>query len=430
MPRDGLDLLLRIEADRMARLSLDAGVVEAEAGSVIAEMKGYENDPTTVLFDDVVATAIKLHPYRNNTIGYEADVRTLTHADVVDHYRRNYRASNAVLAIAGDVERSDALAAVRRHFAQLPKLDPPRRTPAVEPPQTGERRTRLTGPVTRSYFKAAYPAPAASGADFAAFLVLQELVGGGSGVNFRQNDWGTPARAGSALYGATGDISTWFIPTAEPYVFMISGSVDAGASEGGVEQTIEARLRQLRDRLPTREALATARRAVARQLVFDVETTEDAAHQLAFFEGIGALEQLMTLNGQVALVSAADVNRAARRYLDPVLRTLGWFTPGKAPDDRTGSRPEPRRIGAGPGAASPQERASPPTVRRLSGGLPVVFQRSPLSDSATLGLVFVGQLAGASPDQPVAGYSLLTRRVLAREFDGGAADLLAASAAA
>ncbi|HVU28875.1 MAG TPA: insulinase family protein, partial [Sphingomicrobium sp.] len=44
MPRDGLDLLLRIEADRMARTIIDPASIEAEKGAVITELHSYEND--------------------------------------------------------------------------------------------------------------------------------------------------------------------------------------------------------------------------------------------------------------------------------------------------------------------------------------------------------------------------------------------------
>ena len=82
MPREGLDLLLRIEADRMANVTIDPGAVEVEKGAVITEMHSYENDPASVLLDTLAATAILVHPYRNNTIGFESDVRSLTLEDL------------------------------------------------------------------------------------------------------------------------------------------------------------------------------------------------------------------------------------------------------------------------------------------------------------------------------------------------------------
>ena len=62
LPKAGLDLALRIEADRMANLVIAPDEVEAERGAVLAELHGYDNDPASVLHDAVVATALLQHP--------------------------------------------------------------------------------------------------------------------------------------------------------------------------------------------------------------------------------------------------------------------------------------------------------------------------------------------------------------------------------
>lgn len=69
IPSEHLDLLLRIEADRMSRLVIAEENMEPERGAVLAEMHMYENDPVSMLIDAVMFTSFLAHPYRNNTIG-------------------------------------------------------------------------------------------------------------------------------------------------------------------------------------------------------------------------------------------------------------------------------------------------------------------------------------------------------------------------
>ena len=45
VPKDGLEQLLRIHADRMAQAIIDPASIEAEKGAVITELHSYENDP-------------------------------------------------------------------------------------------------------------------------------------------------------------------------------------------------------------------------------------------------------------------------------------------------------------------------------------------------------------------------------------------------
>ena len=410
MPSDGLDLLLRIEADRMARVTIDPAAISAEKGAVITEMHGYENDPGSVLLDAVTATAFQAHPYRNNTIGYESDVMALTLDDARAFHEQHYVPANAVLAIAGDVDPSAAKALVARYFQAIPARSAPTRRATTEPRQRGERQTLLSGTVGRQYFTIAYPAPAASNADVPAFLLLQQLVSGGSGLNFRQNDWGTPAAPGSLLHGVADDMATWFTPSADRYIFTIRGSLDPGADRASVLAGIGRRLETLRQSPPSPEQLAAAKRDVLQQLDFDVETTEDAAHQLAFMAGIGAYDMLIHLPQRVHAVSVDDIRRVASAYLDPTLRTVGWYVPGKAMNQdglgaSAAAAPTLRQAGSGTDSI-----ATPlPERRDLHGGLPIVIQPNPRTDGLTVKLLMTAPVEGESSPAELAGLGVIER---------------------
>ncbi|MDZ7644733.1 MAG: pitrilysin family protein [Woeseiaceae bacterium] len=143
VPKEHADLLLRIEADRMARLDIAASDMEAERGAVLAEMHMYENYPASMLIDAVMFASFQAHPYRNNTIGWESDIEGLTHEEVVAFYERHYNPANAVLAVVGDFDRETVRARIAGLFGDIPggTATPLPRT--EEPRQQGERRVRL-----------------------------------------------------------------------------------------------------------------------------------------------------------------------------------------------------------------------------------------------------------------------------------------------
>jgi predicted Zn-dependent peptidase len=162
-----------------------------------------------------------------------------------------------------------------------------------------------------------------------------------------------------------------------------------------------------------RAALAAAKTAVLDALVFDIETTEDAAHQLAFFHGIHALDTLMQLASAVALVSAEDLHRVANRFLQPRQRNIAWYLPFQSGDispdkfaPKSGSQiTELRRT------VRPDESpVSTPLHRRLNKGLPVIVQASDLSNTVQLQLIVPGtHLDGDNllTNEPVDGYSAI-----------------------
>jgi len=437
-PREQLDLLLRIEADRMARLQISEEDVIVERGAVLTEMHSYENDPMSVLHDNAMYLTFLAHPYRNNTIGWESDVAQMRHTDVVAFYKQHYHPGNAILAVVGDVRSDQVIRQVHEHFADLPGHSPTPVPHTVEPPQNGERRIRLQGELDQKHFKIVYRAPAASSPDYAAFLVLQELLGGGSGVSFLQNDWGTPVLADSPLGRIPGSLTTWFPPSAQDYAFVISGTEAPDADETRIESAVSGTIEQLRSRLernrePVMTALEHARNRVLRELVFDVQTTEDAAHQLSFFAGLDALDALLELPKSVAGISTNDVLRVMDRYLQARQRTVAWYVPAQPsiPDFIPNiAEPEPpipkvKTLAAKDSPVAPPapvltELLSPPHIARLSNDVPVVLQRSPLSPTVSLRVISPQAEFPAgtkvNPNQPVWGYSTVIEDVLPAEL--------------
>lgn len=421
-PKEHLDLLLRIEADRMSRLTIAPKNIEPERGAVLAEMHMYENAPSSMLIDALMFTSFLAHPYRNNTIGWESDIDNLQHQDVVDFYKKHYYPANGVLAIVGDIDRARTMARVDELFGDFAGKEPTPLPVTIEPPQDGERRITLHGDTNARQFVIGYRAPSVSHPDFATFLVLQELLGGGSGVSFLQNDWGAPVRDESLLAGAADDLTTWFPPSAQDYIFVIGGSADGRFSESAIEKEIEDRVAMARQRLVHESTLSDAISRSLDELVFDVETTEDAAHQLASFDGLHALDKLMTLPQQIAAVTATEVQRVANTWLKPERRTIAWYLPRETAKEDTATTPAAtiNETDAMPLRSVDYEPSPPPSVRRLGGGIPVIVQPSDLSSSIQLQIVFRGHVEGApgvSSDSPVNAHSSIAFRRRSGQLD-------------
>ncbi|MDX1500637.1 MAG: insulinase family protein [Woeseiaceae bacterium] len=426
VPREHLGLLLEIEADRMAKLVIDPGMIEAERGAVLAELHMYENDPGTLLLDALMYTSFLAHPYRNNTIGWESDLEALTHADVAGFYEAHYHPANAVLAVVGDIDSSRVRARIEDLFGGLGRRPATPLPHTIEPVQRGERRIAISGTAPGRRFLIGYRAPAAVHPDYAAFLVLQELLAGGSGVSFLQNDWGTAVKESRLLAGAAEGLTTWFPPSAEDYLFVIGGRPGDDRAEQAVENGIEQVIADLRESAPAASRVSAAIAAVRDELVYDIQTTEDAAHQLAFFEGLGALDVLLTLPQRVATVTPADVSRVARTWLAPERRTIAWYRPGVAVTaEAPVTAPPPA-----PSAGSPDlEPVAGAALRRLANGLPVIVFSSDLAPSADLAVFVPGVALGDSEftaDDPDPGF--LAWRGRARPAALG--DLAARAAAA
>jgi len=396
VPKDGLQMLLQIEADRLDRLVIDPDFIEAERGAVLAEMHMYENDPSSMLNDALIYTSFLAHPYRNNTIGWESDIDSVTHADVLQFYEQHYHPANAVLAVVGDFDADDVKAEIQSLFGAFERRAATPLPHTIEPMQSGARRVTVSGSAPGRLFAMGYRAPSATSADFAAFLVLQEVLSGGSGVSFLQNDWGTDAKAGSLLADVDADISTWFPPSADNYMFVVSGRADDETPAAELESAVEQKIAILRNGALDGSRVESAIEAVLDELVFDVQTTEDAAHQLAYFAGMDALDSLLTLPQALRLVSADDLQRVARDYLIPERRTVAWYLPGPLSGLVSSTASVSPHYELPAREAADETRASAPVQRLLRGGVPVLFMSSDIASSVDLKVVVPGTQLSSS----------------------------------
>ncbi len=408
VPVKDFDLVLQIQADRMSSALIKAEEVEAERGAVLTELHSYENDPSLILNDAVNAMSFLQHPYRYNTIGWTSDVEKITHDDIVNFYHRYYHPANAVLAIAGDVDSADASQRVHRYFDTLTSGDAAGLPRTVEPPQEGERRFTIRGSGPINYYQITYRAPAARDPEYPAYLLLQAVLGGASGVNFRQEQEAEPAHPHTRLHGVGKRITTFFIPTAQPYVLSIAGTSDPGVERAQIENEIEKRIAGVREQPVAREEIDRARKELQDALVFDIETTEDASHQMAFFEGIGAFPVLQKLSDLLNVVTAADIQAVARKYLKPGQRTIGWYlTSGNGAEAEQHPRAAMKTVPAAPDL---------PKIVTLKNGITLIVRRISRTPAGFVRLLIpsntVESEADFSSDTPVWRHTSVHRRFL------------------
>jgi zinc protease len=331
--RDALDRMLFIESERMANCLYHPDDCESERTVIISELQGGENDPDQFLDQEIVATAFKAHPYRHPTIGWLADLQTMTRDDLYGYYRRYYIPNNATLVIVGDVDADDVLKRAEQHFGKVSPGETPPRLRTVEPEQTGERRVVIRKPGTTSYLKAAYHAPGVNDPGFYALLVLDAVLSGAYGMNL-WSSFRIPAPQRSArLYrrlvrqGLASSVNGSLLPTELPFVYIISVTATDGMPLGEVESALLAELDAVATHGITPAELTKAKAQLKARLVFDNDSVTNIAHQLGYFETIASVEVFRELMPRIAAVTLDEVATTARTVFCASNRTVGWFDP-------------------------------------------------------------------------------------------------------
>ena len=127
VPRDRLDLWMRIEADRMQHLSLSESLWKLEKGAVLQEYAADYSDPIGKLVMSVNRAAYGAgDPLGRGALGNREDIVRSTAADLRTYYRRWYAPNNAVLVLTGDVKPAEAFAMAEHDFGGIPRRAVPK----------------------------------------------------------------------------------------------------------------------------------------------------------------------------------------------------------------------------------------------------------------------------------------------------------------
>jgi zinc protease len=181
---DRLELVMRMEADRMRNLRLSNSDVLTEREVILEERnQRTENNPGALFSEDRRAAQYMNHAYGIPVIGWKHEMEALTLEDSLAFYRRYYAPNNAILVVAGDVDPDEVHSLAKQYYGVLePTLGLEARARPVEPPHRSERRMTYSDPrVAQPYLIRTYLAPernTGAQTEAAALVMLAEILGG------------------------------------------------------------------------------------------------------------------------------------------------------------------------------------------------------------------------------------------------------------
>lgn len=335
MPADKIDLVLRLEADRMVNSHFDEKEVASERTVIISEREGNENEPVFQLGETVQQAAFRIHPYHHEVIGDMADLRTITRDDLYDHYCMFYVPNNAVLALAGDFDTKAMLAQVRKLYEKIPVRPEPPRLARPELEQKGELRLSVEGPGATSYVQVCYRFPVASHPDFFPLAVLDSLLSGPSNLNMFS---GGISKKTSRLYRALIDkeYAVGFYggaqATIDPFLYTFTMTVHPKRKPEETLAALDKEIERVKQEKVTKAEITRAIKQARALFAYGSENITNQAFWLGYSEMFAEYGWFETYLDKLSMVTAKDIQRVANEYFKVQNRVVGTYVPmdGKA----------------------------------------------------------------------------------------------------
>jgi zinc protease len=314
MQKDRLELAMQLEADRMANLVISDELFAKEIQVVMEERRLRTDDqPQSVVYERLMATAYQAHPYRRPIIGWMDDLQNMSAQDARDWYARWYTPNNATLVVAGDVDADAVVALAKRYFGVLPARPLPERRPQAEPTQLGGKRIVVKAPAQVPYLLMAWHAPRLvdweKDSDPYALAILAGVLSGNDSARLQKTLVKTQQIAVNASAG-------YDAVARGPGMFMIDATPAPGKSVAELERAIRAELARVKNEGISEAELARVKAQVIAADVYQRDSLFYQAMQLGDYVTTGLPpEALAGRLDKLRAVTARQVQDAARQWL-------------------------------------------------------------------------------------------------------------------
>ncbi len=326
-----LELAFKLEADRMANLTLAPAEFDKEIKVVMEERRmRTEDNPQSLLYEKLMATAYQTHPYRHPVIGWMDDLKNMTVADARRWYERWYTPNNATLVVVGDVDPNQVIDLAERHFGKLASRPLPVRKPQTEPVQEGIKQINVKAPAKLPVVILAWQTPglvdpAKDWEPYALEVLAGILDGHGS------------ARLPKALVKESRlavDVSAGYDPVARgPNQFMVDATPAEGKTVDEVTRALKAELRRIQEQGVDEKELARVKAQVLAGQVFQQDSLFYQAMLIGEWETAGLSWQArQTRFEKLKAVTAEQVREVAKKHLTDDRLTVATLDPQPLPE--------------------------------------------------------------------------------------------------
>ena len=338
LQKSRLDLMLGLEADRMVNLALPPEEFAKEIKVVMEERRfRTEDQPRSLIYEQLMATALTAHPYRNPIVGWMNDLENMRVEDAREFYQRWYAPNNAVLVVVGDVEPSAVFDLAQKHFGAIPARRLPVRKPQEEPPQLGPKHLVVKAAAELPYVVMTFRVPALRDPEKDwepyALEMLSAVLDGSEAARLRRTLIREEKLASSAN-------ASYENISRGPAFFYLYATPTAGRSVSEVEQGLRREMAKVIEQGVTEEELERVKAQAIAAQVFQRDSMFFQARIIGVLETAGISHRTIDLQlKKLREVTPEQVREVARKYFREDALSIAYLDPQPVKEKRPAAPP-------------------------------------------------------------------------------------------
>jgi predicted Zn-dependent peptidase len=316
LPKENLELLFRLEADRMVNAVFRGW--EAQRFTVLEQRLNRQSRAATRFdYEAMDGVTFLASPVAHPAGGHFRDFVYFSRDTMLRIYDDYFVPNNARLALVGDITLAEVRPLAERYFGRVPRgPEPPARMDMeAEPPPGGAIRLDWKEPLEPRVF-VRYRIPGVGHPDRPLFDTIGALLRGSHGMPAELLEMDTTRATPQVDFGVS-------VPRiGVPYVINIIGSGRRDEDLPAVERAILRAVDNLRQGRFGERELERARKYLRREWENLRSERGSLAHLLGSFDVMDNWQVLLQQMQSRETASAEDIQRVAKRYLVPFNRVI------------------------------------------------------------------------------------------------------------
>ena len=320
---DDLELVIKLEADRLENLLIDSSDLASELMVVAEERRTrIDNAPFGDLFELLLNQSFNAHPYSWMTIGWESDILDYTAQKLKDYFKTYYTVNNATVVIVGDVDPKKAIGLVKKYYGHLkPGPEDIYRPTTIEPIQKGERRAEIKKVAQLPGFFAGYKVVENGHPDMYPLRIMGKILFDGESSRAYKR----LVYEDKLCLFAGGDMFQFEDPCLF-YIIAVMQGPDKKTEDA--EAALYDEIEKLKTEPLTAEELQKAKNQIEAENWLQLQSNDDKANALGYYQTImGDYKFMFGEMDKYLAVTADDIMRVANKYFDEKGRTVITLVP-------------------------------------------------------------------------------------------------------
>jgi predicted Zn-dependent peptidase len=307
-----LPLAFDLLSDIVLNPIFPADEIKRERNVIFEEINMVEDSPQELILDLYTENFWKGHALGMPISGTKKSVAGISRRDVRNHFKKNYTASNTVIAVAGNIRRKEVHKLAERYFSALEPGNSA--DPGAPPDICAGRYVRRKAHLEQTHLcLGTVSPPIASDEQYCAHL-LSSVLGGGMSSRLFQN-----VREKRGLVYSIFSMLNLYRDAGSLIVYAGTASDKALKV---IDLTVQE-FRRLREQLIPSQELRRAKENIKGSVMLSLESSSsrmtNLAQQLIYYDRFKTLEEVL---GAVERVSAREIRNLANRIFDPSCMTL------------------------------------------------------------------------------------------------------------